>query len=72
MIFVPHRHRFGYSPSKIKDAVKDAYYEIQQEEAEKERRERIEKQIELDIERANNMFDQVVGEALINGEEIKF
>lgn len=68
IIFVPRKRSVGYSSTEIKNAVKDAYYEIQQEEAERERS----KQIEADIERANDVFDRIVGEALINGEEIKF
>ena len=70
--FVPHSHQFGYSPTEIKNAVKEAYYEIQQEEAERERRERIEKQIQDAVDRNNELFDMVVGSELINGEEIEF
>lgn len=70
--YVPHGSRCGYSPTEIKNAVKEAYYEIQKEEAERARRERIEKQIQARIDRANRVFDEVVGEALLNGEEIKF
>ena len=70
--FVPHSHQFGPSPTEIKNAVKDAYYEIQQEEAERKHRELIEKQIQAEIDRNNDWFDTVVGSALVNGEEIEF
>lgn len=70
--YVPHARSYGYSPREIKNAVKDAYYEIQREEAEKAQRERTEKIMQAKIDRANRVFDEVVGEALVNGEEIKF
>lgn len=70
--YVPHGSRRGYSPTEIKNAVKNAYYEIQKEEAERARRERIEKQIQDEIDRNNELFDKVVGDALLNGEEVKF
>lgn len=70
--YVPHVSKRGYSPTEIKNAVKEAYYEIQQEEAERERREQIEKQIQDDINRTNELFDMVVGSELVNGEEIEF
>lgn len=70
--YIPHPSRTGYSPTEIKDAVKDAYYEIQKEEAERAQRERTEKIMQAKIDRANRVFDEVVGEALLNGEEVKF
>lgn len=70
--YVPHARSHGYSPTEIKNAVKDAYYEIQKEEAEKAQRERAEKIMQAKIDRANRVFDEVVGEALLNGEEVKF
>lgn len=69
---IPHPSRGGYSPTEIKNAVKEAYYEIQKEEAEKAQRERTEKIMQAKVDRANRIFDEVVGEALLNGEEIKF
>ena len=70
--FAPHSHQFGYSPTEIKNAVKEAYYEIQQEEAEKAERERIEKMVQDKVDRNNAIFDEAVGEALANGESIEF
>ena len=70
--YIPHPRRRGYSPTEIKNAVKDAYYEIQKEEAERAQRERIEKIMKAKVDRANRVFDEVVGEALLNGEEVKF
>lgn len=70
--YVPHGSRCGYSPTEIKNAIKEAYYEIQQEEAERLRRERIEKQIQDAVDHNNELFDMVVGSELVNGEEIEF
>lgn len=70
--YVPHASRRGYSPTEIKDAVKNAYYEIQKEEAERAQRERAEKIMQAKVDRFNRIFDKVVGEALLNGEEIEF
>lgn len=70
--YVPYFSRRGYSPTEIKNAIKDAYYEIQKEEAERAQRERAEKIIKAKVDRANRIFDEVVGEALLNGEEVKF
>lgn len=70
--YVPHARSRSYSPTEIKDAVKDAYYEIQKEEAERAQRERAEKIMQAKVDRANRVFDEVVGEALLHGEEVKF
>ena len=70
--YIPHPSRRVYSPTEIKNAVKEAYYEIQKEEAEKAQRERAEKIIQAKIDRANRIFEEAVGEALLNGETIKF
>lgn len=70
--YIPHPRRRVYSPTEIKNAVKDAYYEIQREEAERAQRERAEKIMQAKVDRANRVFDEVVGEALLNGEEVKF
>lgn len=70
--YVPHARSYDYSPTEIKNAIKDAYYEIQKEEAERAQRERAEKIMKAKIDRENAIFDEVVGEALVNGEEIKF
>lgn len=70
--YIPHSRRRGYSPTEIENAVKEAYYEIQKEEAERARRERAEKIMKAKVDRANRVFDEVVGEALLNGETISF
>ena len=70
--YIPHFHRRGYSPEEVKNAIKDAYYELKKEEAERKQREVIERQRQTELERMNNAFDEIVGNALVNGEEIKF
>lgn len=70
--YIPHFHNRHYSPTEIKNAVKDAYYEIQKEENERKQKEIIEKKKRAEIEHINNTFDEIVGNALVNGEEISF
>lgn len=70
--YIPHARSHGYSPTEIKNAVKDAYYEVQKEEAERAQQERTEKIMQAKVDRANQVFDEVVGKALVNGEVVKF
>lgn len=71
--YIPQlRHEYECSPTEMKNAIKAAYYEIQKEEAERAQRERAEKIMKAKVDRANRVFDEAVGEALLNGEEVKF
>ena len=69
--FIPHRQP-SYSPTEIKNAVKSAYYEIQQEEAERKREKEAEERLQAKIKENDEWFINTVGEALANGEEVSF
>ena len=69
--FIPHRTR-QYSPREIKEGIKNAYYEIKKEEAERALRERIDKEIKTRRERIERDFEEAIADILMNDEEIEF